>query len=124
MTIKELLEIIILIIGGGGAAATAGFTFAIHQEKNKLDQLRVEIKDSQLDFQTQLHRTLTTGQLEFARKVQQNIESNRVEIGIVKCDVNDIKGVMQRNYQMKARPDFPSENKPKQTGWTIKDAGS
>ena len=122
MTIKELLEIIILIIGGGGAASTAGFAFAVHQEKQKLEQLRVEIKDSQLDFQTQLHRTLTAGQLEFARKVQQNIESNRVEIGVLKCDVDDIKGVMERTHQMKHRRDFPPENKPKHTGWTIEDA--
>ena len=122
MTTKELLEVIILIVGGGGGAATAGFAFAIHQEKQKLEQLRLEIKDGQLNFQTQLHRTLTAGQLEFARKVQQNIESNRVEIGVMKCDINDIKGVMQRDHQMKARPDFPSENKPKHTGWTIEDA--
>jgi hypothetical protein len=44
VTAKELLEIIILIIGGGGAA-TAGFAFAIHQEKQKLEELRLEIKD-------------------------------------------------------------------------------
>jgi hypothetical protein len=122
VTTKELLEIIILIIGGGGGAATAGFAFAIHQEKQKLEKLRIEIKDYQLDFQTQLHHTLTAGQKEFARKVQQNIDSNQVEIGILKCDINDIKGVLQRNHQMKPRTDFPSENKPKHTGWTIEDA--
>jgi iron uptake system EfeUOB component EfeO/EfeM len=122
VTIKELLEIILLIIGGGGATATAGFAFAIHQEKQKLDQLRLEIKDAQLSFQTQLHRTLTAGQSEFARKVQQNIESNRVEIGILKGEIDDIKGMMQGNYQIKARPAFPPENKPKHTGWTIEDA--
>ncbi len=122
MTIKELLEIIILIIGGGGAAATAGFAFAVHQEKQKLDELRVDIKDAQLKFQTQLHHTLTAGQSEFARKVQQNIESNRVEIGVVKCDIRDIKGVLMRNGALHDRAGFPEENKPKQTGWTIEDA--
>jgi hypothetical protein len=122
VTTKELLEIIILIVGGGGGAATAGFGFAIHQEKQKLDQLRLDIKDFQLNFQTELHRTLTSGQSEFARKVQQNIESNRVEIGIMKCDINDIKGVLHREHKMHPRTDFPSENKPKHTGWTIEDA--
>ena len=122
MTTKELLEIIILIIGGGGGAATAGFAFAIHQEKQKLDELRLEIKDYQLNFQAQLHHTLSAGQKEFGRKIQQNIDSNQVDIGILKCDVNDIKGVLERNHEMKPRADFPSENKPKRTGWTIEDA--
>lgn len=122
MTTKEFLEIIILIIGGGGGAATAGFAFAVHQEKQKLNELRLEIKDGQLNFQTQLHRALTAGQTEFARKVQKNIDSNQVEIGILKGEVDDIKGVMQGNYQIKARPAFPPENKPKHTGWTIEDA--
>jgi hypothetical protein len=122
MTTKELLEIIILIIGGGGGAATAGFAFAVYQEKQKLDQLKLEIKDYQLNFQTQLHRALTDGQSEFARKVQKNIDSNSVEIGILKNEVDVIKEIMQGNYQIKARPAFPSENKPKHTGWTIEDA--
>lgn len=122
MTTKELLEIVILVIGGGGGSATCGFAFAIHQEKQKLDQLRLEVKDAQLDFQTQLHRTLRAGQSEFARKVQQNIESNRVEIGILKGEIDDIKGTIQGNYQTKARSNFPPENKPKHTGWTVEDA--
>ena len=122
MTTKEFLEIIILIIGGGAGAATAGFAFAVHQEKQKLDQLRLEIKDAQLTFQTQLHHTLTAGQSEFARKVQKNIDSNQVEIGVLKGEVDDIKGMIQGTYQIKTRPTFPPENKPKHTGWTIEDA--
>jgi iron uptake system EfeUOB component EfeO/EfeM len=122
VTTKELLEIIILIIGGGGAAATAGFAFAVHQEKQKLNELRLEIKDAQLEFQAQLHRALTAGQTEFARKVQKNIDSNQVEIGILKGEVDDIKGMIKGNYQIKTRSTFPPENKPKHTGWTIEDA--
>lgn len=122
MTIKEFLEVIVLIIGGGGAAATAEFTFAIYQEKQKLDELRLEIKDGQLNFQSQLYQKLTTGQSEFARKVQKNIDSNGVEIGILKSKVDDIEQIMQGSYQTKTRPVFPSENKPKHTKWNIEDA--
>jgi hypothetical protein len=110
VTIKELLEVIFLIIGGGGATATAGFAFAIYQEKQKLDQLRLDIKDGQLNFQAQ-----------FARKVQKNIDSNQVEIGILKSEIGDIKEIMQGNHPA-ARRQFPPENKPKHTGWTIEDA--
>ena len=122
MTTKEFLELIILIIGGDGGAATAGYAFAINQEKQKLDQLRIDIKDSQLNFQTQLYNYITKGQSEFARKVQKNIDYNQFEIGILKGEIDDIKGVMQGTYQTRMRPAFPPENKPKHTGWTIEDA--
>ena len=122
MTTKELLEIIILIIGGGGAAATGGFAFAVYQEKQKLHQLRLEIKDAQLNWQTQLYQKLTEGQSEFARKVQKNIDSNQFEIGVLKGEVDNIKEIMQGNYPTKTRPVFPPENKPRHTDWTIEDA--
>ena len=122
MTTKEFLEIIILIIGGGGATATAGFGFAIYQEKQKLEKLRLELKDYQLDFHDELYRTLTAGQKEFARKVQQNIDANQTEIGVVKCEVRDIKGVLMRQGLIHDRAGFPEENKPKHTGWNIEDA--
>jgi len=122
VTTKELLEIIILIIGGGGGAATAGYAFAIQQEKQKLDQLRINIKDAQLDWQDNLYQKLTQGQSEFARKVQKNIDSNGVEIGILKGKIDDIESIMQGTYQTRMRPAFPPENKPKHTGWTIEDA--
>jgi hypothetical protein len=122
VTTKELLEIIVLIIGGGGGAATAGFAFAVHQEKQKLESLRLELKDYQLDFPTQLYQKLTQGQSEFARKVQNNRDSNGFEIGILKGEVDDIKRMMQGNCQIKPRPTFPPENKPKHTGWDIEDA--
>ena len=107
MTVKEFLEVAILLIGGGGGATIAGFTFAVYQEKQRLEQLKLQIKD---------------GQLEFARKVQKNIDSNQVEIGILKGEVDDIKAMMQGTYQARTRPAFPPENKPKHTGWTIEDA--
>lgn len=118
MTTKELLEIIILVVGGGGAAATGGFAFAITQTKLEIKQLKIDIKDEHLEFAEKLHRTINFGQLEFARKVQQNIEANRVEIGIIKCDINDIKGILEREMNMRQRPSFPEENKPPHTDFT------
>ena len=122
MTTKELLEIIILIIGGGGAAATAGFAFAVHQEKQKLESLRLELKDYQLDFQDKLYQKLTQGQSEFARKVQKNIDSNGFEIGALKGELDEIKELLHGTRIPKPRSSFPEENKPKHTGWTIENA--
>jgi len=109
MTTKELLEIIILIIGGGGATATAGFAFAVYQERQNLERLKLELKG---------------GLLEFGRKVQKNIDSNGVEIGIIKSEFNDMKAQLQKQkvYQPPTHSIFPPENKPKHTGWNIEDA--
>ena len=122
MTTKEFLEIIILIIGGGGGAAMAGFSFATYRQKQNFDELRLEIKNYQLNFYDQFYRTLNTGQKEFARKVQQNIDANKTEIGVAKCEIRDIKGVLIREGLIHNRAGFPEENKPKHTGWTVEDA--
>ena len=103
MTTKELLEIIILVIGGGGAAAAGGFSFATMRAHLAITELELKIK--------------TEGQ-DFARKVQKNIDHNGVEIGIIKKDIRDIK----HRINMSELENFPEENKPKRTGWTIEDA--
>jgi len=107
MTAKELLEIAILVIGGGGAAATGAFAFATYKYNLELAKL-------QLKMETQNFNT--------GRKQQQNIDNIMVEVGIVKCDVRDIKGVLIRQGVLHDRTGFPEENIPKRTGWTIEDA--
>jgi hypothetical protein len=107
MTTKELLEIIVLIIGGGGATATAGFAFAMYKYNLELTKLQLEIKA----------QSFNTG-----RKQQQNIDNIMVEVGVVKCDIRDIKGVLMRQGVLHNREGFPEENIPKRTGWTIEDA--
>lgn len=99
MNAKEVLEVIVLALGGGGAAATGGFTFATIRAQLKLAKLEIDIK--------------ANGQ-EFARKVQQNIDHNRVEIGILKGEVRDIK----RLLDMRRQQSFPEENKPPHTDFT------
>jgi|GEM_PF-2072201 len=107
MTIKELLEIIILVIGGGGAAATGSFTFAMYKYNVELTRLQLEIK---------------TYSFESGRKQQQNIDNLVVEVGVLKCDLRDVKGVLMRDGALHDRAGFPEENIPKRTGWTIEDA--
>ncbi|WP_445244831.1 hypothetical protein [Microcoleus sp. OTE_8_concoct_300] len=107
MTIKELLEIIILVIGGGGAAATGAFAFATHKYSIELKKLHLQIR---------------THSFESGRKQQQNIDNLTVEIGVIKCDLRDIKGVLIRDGVLHDRAGFPEENIPKRTGWTIEDA--
>lgn len=107
MTPKELLEITILVIGGGGATATGAFAFATHQYNLQLTKLQLEIR---------------THSFETGRKQQQNIDNIMVEVGVIKCDVRDIKGVLMRQGVLHDRAGFPSENIPSRTDWTIEDA--
>jgi len=107
MTIKELLEIMILVIGGGGAAATGAFAFATHKYNLELTKLQLEIK---------------TQSFNIGRKQQQNIDNIMVEVGVMKCEVRDIKGVLMRQGVLHDRAGFPEENIPKKTNWTIEDA--
>jgi hypothetical protein len=107
VTTKELLEIIILIIGGGGATATGGFAFAIYKYNLDLTKLQLEIRDQSS---------------ETTRKQQKNIDNIMVEVGVLKCDIRDMKGVLMRQGILHDRGGFPEENIPKRTGWTIEDA--
>ena len=59
---------------------------------------------------------VSADQLEFARKVQQNIDSNKVELGVLKGEVRDIKGILKKwNKDVRDRPGFPPENIPPHT---------
>jgi hypothetical protein len=107
VTVKELLEIAILVIGGGGAAATGAFPFATYKYNLELTKLQLEIKT----------QSFNTG-----RKQQQNIDNIMVEVGVIKCDVRDIKGVLMSQGVLHDRAGFPEENIPKKTNWTIEDA--
>ncbi|MEG4577969.1 hypothetical protein QUA56_35785 [Microcoleus sp. N3A4] len=108
MTPKELLEIIILVIGGGGGAYSVGFAVAMSHYKNKLDQLEVQVAKS----------SFTEG-----RKLQQNIDHIITEMGVIKCDIRDMKSVLTNQGILHDRAGFPEENIPRRTGWgTIEDA--
>ncbi|MEG4855698.1 hypothetical protein QUB10_33165 [Microcoleus sp. B5-D4] len=107
MTTKELLEIVILVIGGGGGAATAGFAFAMSRYSTKLENLSLQVEKHNFSY---------------GRKMQQNIDNLIVELGVLKCDVRDIKSVLMRNGTLHDRAGFPSENIPSRTDWTIEDA--
>jgi len=114
MTIKDLLEIIILVIGGGGGTAAGAFAFAMYKYNiqlqehiNNLERLELAIKNQNF---------------ESGRKQQQNIDHIITEMGVMKCDVRDIKSVLINNGILHDRAGFPEENIPKRTGWTIEDA--
>lgn len=107
MTTKELVEIIILMIGGGGGAASAGFAFAMSKYSTRLENLSLQVEKHNFSY---------------GRKMQQNIDNLIVELGVLKCDIRDIKGVLMRDGVLHDRAGFPGENIPSRTDWTIEDA--
>lgn len=97
---RALIEFILaigslLVLGISGA-----FALATTRSQLAISKIQLEIKSNQL---------------EFARKIQQNIDSNKVEIGALKCEVRDIKGLLRREKNFKERQEFPPENIPPHT---------
>ena len=82
---KTLIEIIAGAVGLVIVTATGAFAFA--SMRSQLTIAAMQLKASE-------------NQNEFARKVQQNIDNNRVEIGRVKADVKSIKIVLARHEQI------------------------
>lgn len=100
---KTLVETILLIFSLLGVAVSSAFAVATMRAQLSMAKVQLEIR---------------TDRQEFARKVQQNIDSNRVEIGVLKCEITDIKGLLERERGMKKRQSFPEENKPPHTDFT------
>lgn len=96
---RAFLEFVGLIIGL--MVTTATVTFAV---VSLLSQMRINA----------MQLKANENQSEFARKVIQNIEHNRVEIGRVKVDVKAIKGVLVRdkNIHYFDRAGFEDEDVP------------
>lgn len=111
MTTKELLEIIILVIGGGGAASAGAFAFAINKHNIQLEKHINNLKKLELAINQQ---SFTAG-----RKQQQNIDSILVQVGVLQCDIRDIKGVLIQQGLLHDRAGFPEKNIPKRTDWSI-----
>lgn len=82
---KTLLEIVAAVVGLVIVTATGAFAFA--GVRSQLTIAAMQLKASE-------------NQNEFSRKVQQNIDNNRVEIGRVKADVKSIKIVLARDKRI------------------------
>lgn len=104
ITISKTLIELILVIGSLLVLAVSS-TFAVSATR-----AQIAIEKIQLEIETD--------RLEFARKVQQNIDANKVNIGLLRCDIKDIKGFLERRFAMSKRETFPEENKPQNTDFT------
>ena len=100
---KVLIEVLFVIISLLALAVSSAFAVATMRAQLAMAKVQIEIRSDRQ---------------EFARKVQQNIDSNRVEIGVIKCEILDIRGILEREKGMKKRPGFPEENKPPHTDFT------
>ncbi|MGB7708702.1 MAG: hypothetical protein WBL95_04005, partial [Microcoleus sp.] len=51
-------------------------------------------------------------QIEFARKIQRNIDNNLIQIGILKREMRNVKNALKRNKTFKDPEEFFKENIP------------
>lgn len=100
---KTLIEVIFVIVSLLALAVSSAFAVATIRAQLVMTKIQLEIKNDRQ---------------EFARKVQQNIDANKVEIGVLKCEVTDIKGFLERKMRMGKRQRFPEENRPPHTDFT------
>lgn len=101
---KNLIELFFVIGSLLALAVSATFAFATIRAQLAIAKIELAIK---------------TDRLEFARKVQQNIDANLVDIGTLKCEIEDIKGALEKHsINFRERQGFPKENKPRHTDFT------
>lgn len=100
---KTLIEIIFAVVSLLALAVSSAFTIATIRAQLAMANVQLEIRSDRQ---------------EFARKVQQNIDANKVDIGVLKCEMADIKGFLERKMGMGKRQRFPEESKPKSTDFT------
>lgn len=103
---KIVLEFLLVVLGLMTAVATGVFSFTTYKNYLATSKLKLDI---------------TTAHTNFAVKMQRNVDNLRVEMGIAKCDIRDMKGAMKRHGLFHDRAGFPDSNVPESTGWDIKE---
>jgi hypothetical protein len=94
---KSLFEAILaigslLVLGVSGA-----FAVATIRSQLTIVQIQLDLKESQI---------------EFARKIQRNIDNNLIQIGILRREMNNVKNVLERHKTFKDSEEFFKENIP------------
>jgi len=118
---KTLVETIFVIGSLLTLAVSSAFAIATIRAQLAIGQIQLEIKKDNHTTQESarnIQLAIKNDGQQFARKVQQNIDRDRIEIGILKCEIADIRGVLERELGMKKRPEFPKENIPPETDFT------
>jgi len=118
---RALIEAIFVVGSLLALAISSAFALATIRAQLAIAKIQLDIKGDNNDtqeFARQTQLAIKGDSLEFARKVQQNLDRNRIEIGIIKCEVADIKGILERELGMRKRQEFPEENIPPETDFT------
>ena len=110
---KLVLEFLLVVLGLMTAVATGVFSFATYKHHLATSKLKLDVMTA--------HSNLSTAQTKFAVKMQQNVDNLRVELGIAKCDIRDIKGALKCQGTFFDRASFPESSIPESTGWDIKE---
>ena len=94
---KSLFEAILtigslLVLGVSGA-----FAVATIRSQLTIAKIQLDMKETQI---------------EFARKIQRNIDNNLIQIGILKREMRSVKNALKRNKTFKDSEEFFKENIP------------
>lgn len=101
---KSLLDLLLVILGLLVAGISGAFAFATFKYYLSISKLKLEIERANFRL---------------AQKMQKNIDNLRVQMGVAKCDIRDIKGALTARGIFYDRAGFPEEFIPESTDWNI-----
>lgn len=101
---KIFLELLLVLIGVMVAITTAVFSFTTYQHLLEVSRLKLDVS-------------------KIIQKLQQNIDNIKVEQGLIKCNVRDIRGAIERSDVIcfHDRENFPEENIPPHAEWDVEE---
>lgn len=101
---KSLLDLLLVILGLLVAGVSGAFAFATFKYYLSISKLKLEVERANFVLAT---------------KMQKNLVNLRVQVGVVKCDIRDIKIALIKDGTLIERADFPEQFIPETTDWNL-----
>ena len=106
---KSLLDLLLVVLGLLVAGVSGAFAFATFKYYLSISKLKLQIERENFVL---------------AKKMQKNVINLRVQMGVVKCDVRDMKTALVKEGILSERANFPEQFIPESTDWNISVADS
>jgi hypothetical protein len=101
---KSLLDLLLVILGLLVAGVSGAFAFATFKYYLSISRLKLQVERQNFVL---------------ANKLQKNVINLRVQMGVVKCDVRDIKTALVQEGILTERANFPEQFIPESTDWSM-----
>ena len=101
---KSLLDLLLVILGLLVAGVSGAFAFATFKYYLSISKLKLQVERQNFVL---------------ANKLQKNVINLRVQVGVVKSEVRDIKTALIQEGILTERASFPEQFIPEPTDWSV-----